>query len=114
MRRVVVTGMGIVGCLGNNKEEVLSSLLNQQSGIQFVADYKEQGLRSHIAGRPNINLDELIDRKLKRFMGDSSAYAYLSLQQAIADAGLTDDQVSHIRTGIVAGSGGAGLKPLIR
>lgn len=113
MRRVVVTGMGIVGCLGNNKEEVLSSLMNQQSGIQFVADYKEQGLRSHIAGRPNINLDELIDRKLKRFMGDSSAYAYLSLQQAIADAGLTDDQVSHIRTGIVAGSGGAGCSDII-
>jgi len=113
MRRVVVTGMGIVGCLGNNKEEVLSSLLNQQSGIQFVADYKEQGLRSHIAGRPNINLDELIDRKLKRFMGDSSAYAYLSLQQAIKDAGLTDDQVSHIRTGIVAGSGGAGCSDII-
>ena len=113
MRRVVVTGMGIVGCLGNNKEEVLSSLLNQQSGIQFVADYKEQGLRSHIAGRPNINLDELIDRKLKRFMGDSSAYAYLSLQQAIKDAGLTDDQVSHVRTGIVAGSGGAGCSDII-
>jgi 3-oxoacyl-[acyl-carrier-protein] synthase-1 len=113
MRRVVVTGMGIVGCLGNNKEEVLASLQAQKSGIQFVADYKEHGLRSHIAGRPNINLDEHIDRKLKRFMSDSSAYAYLSLQQAIADAGLTPDQVSNFRTGIVAGSGGAGCRDIV-
>lgn len=113
MRRVVVTGMGIVGCLGNNKEQVLASLQAQKSGIQFVADYKEHGLRSHIAGRPNINLDELIDRKLKRFMGDGSAYAYLSLQQAIEDSGLTPDQVSNLRTGVVAGSGGAGCSDIV-
>jgi 3-oxoacyl-[acyl-carrier-protein] synthase-1 len=113
MRRVVVTGMGIVGCLGNNKEEVLASLQAQKSGIQFVADYKEQGLRSHIAGRPNINLDELIDRKLKRFMGASSAYAYLSMQQAIEDSGLTSEHVSNLRTGIVAGSGGAGCSDIV-
>jgi len=113
MRRVVVTGMGIVGCLGNNKEEVLASLQAQKSGIQFVADYKEHGLRSHIAGRPIINLDELIDRKLKRFMGASSAYAYLSLQQAIEDSGLTSEQVSNLRTGIVAGSGGAGCSDIV-
>lgn len=113
MRRVVVTGIGIVGCLGNNKEEVLTSLQEQKSGIRFVSDYKEQGLRSHIAGRPDINLSDHIDRKLMRFMGDSSAYAYLSLQQAIADAGLTDEHVSHLRTGIVAGSGGAGCSDII-
>ena len=113
MRRVVVTGMGIIGCLGNNKEEVLASLQAQKSGIQFVADYKEHGLRSHIAGRPDINLDEHIDRKLKRFMGDSSAYAYLSLQQAIDDAGLTPDQVSNLRTGVVAGSGGTGCRDIV-
>ena len=113
MRRVVVTGMGIVSCLGNNKEEVLASLQAQKSGIQFVSDYKEQGLRSHIAGRPNIDLDAHINRKLKRFMGDSSAYAYLSLQQAIADAGLNDEQVSSLRTGIVAGSGGAGCRDIV-
>lgn len=113
MRRVVITGMGIVGCLGNNKEEVLASLQAQKSGIRFVADYKEQGLRSHIAGRPNINLDEHIDRKLKRFMGDSSAYAYLSLQQAIEDAGLTPEHVSNFRTGIVAGSGGAACSDIV-
>ena len=113
MRRVVVTGIGIVGCLGNNKEEVLASLQEQKSGIRFVSDYKEQGLRSHIAGRPDINLSDHINRKLMRFMGDSSAYAYLSLQQAIADAGLTDEHVSHLRTGIVAGSGGAGCSDII-
>ncbi|MFT4766317.1 MAG: 3-oxoacyl-[acyl-carrier-protein] synthase-1 [Oleispira sp.] len=113
MRRVVITGMGIVSCLGNNKEEVLASLQAQKSGIQFVSDYKDQGLRSHIAGRPDIDLYEHIDRKLKRFMGDSSAYAYLSLQQAIADAGLSYDHISHIRTGIVAGSGGAGCSDII-
>lgn len=113
MRRVVITGMGIVGCLGNNKEEVLASLETQKSGIQFIADYKEHGLRSHIAGRPNINLDDHIDRKLKRFMGASSAYAYLSLQQAIDDAGLTPEQISHLRTGIVAGSGGAGCSDIV-
>lgn len=113
MRRVVVTGIGIVSCLGNNKQEVLASLQEQRSGIQFVADYKEQGLRSHIAGRPQIKLDDHIDRKLKRFMGDSSAYAYLSLQQAIEDAGLCEEQVSNLRTGIVAGSGGAGCKDII-
>lgn len=107
MRRVVVTGIGIVGCLGNNKEQVLAALQNQQSGIRFVEDYKEQGLRSHVAGRPDIDLDEHIDRKLKRFMGDSSAYAYLSMQQAIADAGLNEAQITSYRTGIVAGSGGA-------
>lgn len=113
MRRVVVTGMGIVGCLGNNKEEVLSSLLNQQSGIQFVADYQAQGMRSHVAGRPNIDLDQHIDRKLKRFMGDSSAYAYLSLKQAIEDSGLNHEQVSNLRTGIVAGSGGIACSEIV-
>jgi 3-oxoacyl-[acyl-carrier-protein] synthase-1 len=113
MRRVVVTGMGIVSCLGNNKEEVLASLQAQKSGIQFVSDYKEQGLRSHIAGRPNIDLDAHINRKLKRFMGDSSAYAYLSLQQAITDAGLNAEHVSNLRTGIVAGSGGAGCSDIV-
>lgn len=113
MRRAVVTGIGIVGCLGNNKEEVLASLQQQQSGIRFVEDYKEQGLRSHIAGRPNIDLDEHIDRKLKRFMGDSSAYAYLSMQQAIEDAQLTPEQVTDYRTGIVAGSGGASSSDIV-
>jgi 3-oxoacyl-[acyl-carrier-protein] synthase-1 len=113
MRRVVVTGIGIVGCLGNNKEQVLASLQNQQSGIRFVEDYQQMGLRSHVAGRPDIDLDEHIDRKLKRFMGDSSAYAYISLQQAIKDAGLNEEQITSYRTGIVAGSGGASSSDIV-
>lgn len=107
MRRVVVTGIGIVGCLGNNKEEVLASLREQKSGIRHIPDYAEMGMRSQVAGRPNIDLAEHIDRKLKRFMGDSAAYAYLSMKEAIEDAGLTEEMVSNPRTGLVAGSGGA-------
>ncbi|MCY0966566.1 beta-ketoacyl-ACP synthase I [Parathalassolituus penaei] len=113
MRRVVVTGIGIVGCLGNNKEEVLASLREQRSGIRFIPEYAELGMRSHVAGRPNIDLDALIDRKLKRFMGDSAAYSYLSLKEAIEDAGLTEDMVSNIRTGLVAGSGGASTSDIV-
>lgn len=113
MRRVVVTGIGVVSCLGNNKEDVLTSLQAQQSGIRFVSDYKEQGLRSHIAGRPDIDLSTQINRKLLRFMGDSSAYAYLSMQQAITDSGLTQEHLQSLRTGIVAGSGGAGCSKIV-
>ena len=113
MRRVVVTGIGIVGCLGNNKDEVLASLREQRSGIRFIPEYAELGMRSHVAGRPNIDLDALIDRKLKRFMGDSAAYSYLSLKEAIADSGLTEDMVSNTRTGLVAGSGGASTSDIV-
>lgn len=113
MRRVVVTGIGIVGCLGNNKEEVLASLREQRSGISRIPEYEELGMRSHVAGRPNIDLDEHIDRKLKRFMGDSAAYSYLSMKEAIADAGLSDEQVSNPRTGLVAGSGGASTSDIV-
>ncbi len=112
MRRVVVTGLGIVSCLGNDKESVLNSLLEGRSGIRFAEDYKEHGFRSHVCGR--IDLDaEGIDRKVRRFMGDAATYAYVSMQQAIADAGLTEDQVSNIRTGLVAGSGGASARNLV-
>lgn len=113
MRRVVVTGFGIVGCLGNNKEEVLASLQAQQSGIRFMPEYKEMGFRSHIAGKPQIDLDGVIDRKLKRFMGDSAAYSYLSLKEAIEESGLTPEMVSNPRTGLVAGSGGASSSDII-
>ena len=106
MRRVVITGLGIVGCLGNNKEEVTESLRAGRSGIRYVPEYEEIGLRSHIAGQPQIDLEALIDRKLRRFMSDAAAYSYVSLQQAIADAGLSEDMVSNERTGLVAGSGG--------
>lgn len=113
MRRVVVTGIGIVGCIGNNKEEVLASLQAQRSGIRYMPEYAELGLRSHVAGKPQIDLDEVIDRKLKRFMGDSAAYAYLSMREAIADAGLTEEMISNPRTGLVAGSGGASASDIV-
>ncbi len=106
MKRVVVTGMGIVSCLGNDRQAVLESLLEGRSGIRFNETYKEMGFRSHLSGSININKEELIDRKTLRFMGDAAAYAYIAMQQAIADAGLTEDQVSNERTGLVAGSGG--------
>ncbi|OZY86787.1 beta-ketoacyl-[acyl-carrier-protein] synthase I [Cellvibrio mixtus] len=113
MKRVVVTGMGIVSCLGNDKNAVLDALRAGRSGIKFQEAYKEMGFRSHVAGSIDINLAELIDRKVLRFMGDAAAYAYLSMEQAIADAGLSEDQVSNERTGIIMGSGGASSKNLV-
>ena len=107
MKRVVITGYGIVSCLGNNANEVLESLQQGRSGIHFQQAYKDIGMRSQVAGSVDINLDDYIDRKVKRFMGDAAAFAYISLQQAIEHAGLGDDQVSNIRTGIIMGSGGA-------
>ncbi len=107
MRRVVVTGMGLVSCLGNDKESVIESLREGKSGISFNEDFKEIGLRSHVSGAVDIDLREHIDRKVLRFMGDAAAYAYVSMQKAIDDAGLGEDQVSNIRTGLIAGSGGA-------
>lgn len=106
MKRVVVTGLGIVSCLGNNKEAVLDSLREGRSGIRANETYKEMGFRSHVSGSISINKEELIDRKTLRFMGDAAAYAYISMQQAIADAGLTEADISNERTGLVAGSGG--------
>ena len=107
MKRAVITGMGLVSPLGNNKEETLHSLKETISGIKFQEEYKEMGLRSHVAGSIDIDIEELIDRKLRRFMGDASAFSYIALKEAIEDSGLEDDVVSNIRTGIVAGSGGA-------
>ena len=105
--RVVVTGLGIVSCLGNNANEVSAALLDGRSGISHCQQHVDAGMRSHIAGTPNIDLAEHIDRKQWRFMGDAAGYAYLSMAQAIEDAGLTPEQVSNPRTGIIAGSGGA-------
>lgn len=113
MKRVVVTGMGIVSCLGNDKNAVLDALRAGRSGIKFQETYKEMGFRSHVAGSIDINLSELIDRKVLRFMGDAAAYAYLSMQQAIADSGLSEEQVSNERTGIIMGSGGASSQNLV-
>ena len=110
MRRVVITGMGIVSSLGSDVNAVADSLKAGKSGISFVESYKEKGFRSHVAGVPEINLDELIDRKARRFMGDAAAYAYVSMQQAIDDAGLTEEEVSNPKTGLIMGSGGASTK----
>jgi len=105
--RVVVTGMGIVSCLGNDVRQVTQSLREGRSGISLCQQHIDAGMRSHIAGTPKITLGEHIDRKQWRFMGDAAGFAYLSMVQAIEDAGLTPEQVSHPRTGIIAGSGGA-------
>jgi 3-oxoacyl-[acyl-carrier-protein] synthase-1 len=106
-QRVVVTGLGIVSSLGNNASEVTDSLRNGKSGITYNATQEEIGMRSWVSGKPDIDLSEHIDRKQWRFMGDAAGYAFLSMEQAIADAGLTPEQVSSVRTGIIAGSGGA-------
>lgn len=107
MKRVVITGMGIVSCLGNDKDAVLDSLKEGRSGIKFQETYKEMGFRSHVAGSVDIDFKEHIDRKVLRFMGDAAAYSYISMKQAIDDAGLSEEQVSNERTGIIMGSGGA-------
>jgi 3-oxoacyl-[acyl-carrier-protein] synthase-1 len=109
MTRVVVTGLGIVSCLGNDKASVARSLHEGRSGISYVPEYAEFGLRSRVAGTPVIDLEALVDRKIKRFMGDAAAYAYVAMQQAIDDAGLSPEQVSNPRTGLIAGSGGSSV-----
>ncbi|GMV30084.1 MAG: beta-ketoacyl synthase [Rhodanobacteraceae bacterium] len=106
MRRVVVTGMGIVSCLGEAADAVSRALRDGVSGIRAMPDYAARGLRSCIAGLPQIDLAAAVDRKLKRFMGDAAAYSYLAMRDAIADAGLDADTVNHPRTGVIAGSGG--------
>jgi len=106
MRRVVITGIGIVSSIGNNKEEVLASLREGKSGIEFVEVYKEMGFRSHVHGSIKMNPDEAVDRRLRRFMGDGAVYNYVAMEEAIADAGLEEHEVSNERTGLIMGSGG--------
>ena len=114
MRRVVVTGMGIVSSLGNNVAEVKDSLYEGRSGITFQPEYVEMGLRSHVAGSiKNLNLEELIDRKLMRFMAKGHAYAWLAMQEAIADAALPEEMVSNVRTGLIVGAGGASHESIL-
>ena len=105
-RRIAITGMGIASCLGNDLDTVSASLRDSRAGIRFLPDHAEQGLRSQVGGAVDLDLDAVIDRKLKRFMSDAAAYSYVSMRDAIADAGLDEAQVSHPRTGLVAGSGG--------
>ena len=113
MKRVVVTGIGIVSCLGNNQEEVYQSLINSKSGITFSEEYKEYNLKSHVHGKPNIKLEDHVDRKVIRFMGDGSAYNYIAMSEAVKDSGLEENEVSNITTGIVMGSGGPSIKNVI-
>ncbi|MDO8771875.1 MAG: beta-ketoacyl-ACP synthase I [Burkholderiaceae bacterium] len=113
MRRVVVTGMGIVCSIGNNKAEVLDSLQQGRSGITFQPEYAEHGLRSHVAGSVDLNVEALIDRKLMRFMANGHAYAWIAMQEAIADAGLPPEMVSNVRTGLVVGAGGTSTSSML-
>jgi len=113
MKRVVITGFGIVSCLGNDKQTVTKSLREGHSGIKFQEKYKEMGMRSHVAGSVDIDLDAHIDRKIKRFMGDAAAYAYIAMKQAIEDAGLTEEHISNPRTGLIVGSGGGSPENLV-
>ena len=114
MRKVVVTGLGIVSCIGNNKDEVLKSLLNTKSGIVFSEDQKKYNFRSQVAGTiKNLNLDEHIDRKQKRFMGEGSAYNFISLKEAIKESGLEEKDISNEKTGIIMGSGGPSIKNVV-
>ena len=113
MKRVVITGIGVVSCLGNNQEEVYQSLLNSKSGITFCEEYKEYNLKSNIHGKPNIKLEDHIDRKVLRFMGDGSAYNYIAMKEAIKDSGLDESDVSNISSGMIMGSGGPSIKNVI-
>ncbi|WP_462165560.1 beta-ketoacyl-ACP synthase I [Pseudoalteromonas sp. GB43] len=110
MRRAVITGIGVVSSIGNNKEEVLESLKQGRSGIAFNQEFADYNLRSNVSGKIDIDVKEFVDRKAMRFMGDAAAYAYISMSQAIADAGLSEDQVSNERTGLLVGSGGGSSK----
>ncbi len=113
MKRVVVTGLGVVSCLGNNQDEVYQSLINTKSGITFSEEYKEHNLKSHVHGKPNIKLEDYIDRKVIRFMGAGSAYNYVAMSEAVKDSGLKENEVSNISTGMVMGSGGPSIENVI-
>lgn len=114
MRRVVITGMGIVSCIGNEQSTVLHSLREGRSGIRFQPDYQAQGLRCQLAGSiENLVLEQRIPRKLYRFMGDAAAYSYLAMEEAIAQSGLRTEQISHPRTGLLMGSGGASTQDIV-
>jgi len=110
MKRVVVTGIGIVSSLGNNQDEVRQSLKDGRSGIVFVPEYKEMGFRSHVHGAITLDPDTAVDRRLRRFMGDGAVWNYVAMQQAIADSGLPESDVSNERTGLIMGSGGPSTK----
>jgi 3-oxoacyl-[acyl-carrier-protein] synthase-1 len=113
VRRVVISGLGVVSCLGNSQDEVVESLRAGRSGISFNESYAEMGLRSQISGSIDIDITEHIDRKVRRFMGDAAAYSYIAMQQAIDDAGLDESDISNPRTGLIASSGGASSSNIV-
>ena len=114
MRRVVVTGIGIVSSIGNNKEEVLDSLKEGRSGIEYCPEYEELGFRSHVHGSIKLNIDERLDRKQRRFMGDGAAYNYIAMEEAIADSGLEQSDITNERTGLIMGSGGPSMQNMVQ
>jgi len=114
MKRVVVTGIGVVSSIGNNKNEVLKSLTAGKSGVDFSPEYAELGFRSHVYAPIRLNPDELIDRKFRRFMGDGAAFAYLAMKEAIEDSALKENDISNPRTGLIAGSGGSSTENMMR
>lgn len=114
MKRVVITGLGIVSSLGNNKQEVKASLFEGKSGISFKQEYADRGMRSHVAGDiKNLDIEALIDRKLLRFMAKGHAYTWLAMQQAIEDAKMPEDLVSNVRTGLIVGAGGTSTESML-
>ena len=113
MKRVVVTGIGIVSCLGNNQAEVYDSLLNTRSGITFSEEYKKYNFKSQICGVPKIKVEDYIDRKIIRFMGEGSAYNYIAMKEAVTDSGLEEKDISNETTGIIMGSGGPSVKNVV-
>ncbi|MEE8306927.1 MAG: beta-ketoacyl-ACP synthase I [Gammaproteobacteria bacterium] len=113
MRRVAITGLGVVASIGNDKQAVLAALREGKSGIEFCDKYRELGFRSHIHGNVNLDTAEVVDRRVKRFMGDGAAYNYIAMQEAVADAGLEDSEISNPRTGLIMGSGGPSSSNLL-
>ena len=113
MRRAVITGLGAVSCIGNSKADIIDSLRNGRSGIVANESYKELGLRSQVSGSCHIDIADHIDRKVRRFMGDAAAYAYIAMQQSIDDAGLEEADISNVRTGLIAASGGASSNNIV-
>ena len=113
MKRVVITGVGVVSCLGNNQDDVYQSLLKSKSGISFSDEYKEYNLRSNIHGKPKINLEDHVDRKFIRFMGPGSAYNFISMNEAVKDSGLEGKDISNVATGMIMGSGGPSIENVI-
>tara|TARA_Y100001970_G_scaffold206379_1_gene251314 strand:+ start:8 stop:1219 length:1212 start_codon:yes stop_codon:yes gene_type:complete len=113
MKRVVITGIGVVSCLGNDQKEVYESLINSKSGITFSQEYKDYNLKSNVHGKPNIKLEDYIDRKVIRFMGEGSAYNYIAMSEAVKDSGLEEKDISNNLTGMIMGSGGPSIKNVI-